>query len=51
MRKGEVVSITMSPAMKTLLDVMAGREGLNRSQYIRKLLTEEIKKLGLVEDV
>lgn len=50
MRKGVIVSITVSPSMKTLLDVMAGREGLNRSQYVRKLLTKEIEKLGLVAD-
>jgi len=50
MRQREVVSISMSPAMKTLLDVLAGREGLSRSQYIRKLVTQEIEKIGLVSD-
>lgn len=50
MREKVTVQITMSPAMKTLLDVLAGREGLSRSAYMRKLVTQEIEKLGLVSN-
>jgi hypothetical protein len=39
-RKSEVVSFTMSGAMKALLD--------NRSQYVRKLLAEELERTGLI---
>lgn len=48
-RSGVVVSITMSKVMKTLLDAMSLREGLNRSQYIRLLLAKELERVGILE--
>lgn len=48
MRKGIVVSITMSNAMRTILDALCAREGLNRSQYVRKLVTKELEAIGLL---
>lgn len=47
-RKSEVVSFTMSPAMKSLLDMMSNKAGCNRSQYVRKLLAEELERKGLI---
>ena len=47
-RKAGVVSFTMSDAMKVLLDMMASKEGCNRSQYVRKLLAEELERKGLI---
>lgn len=47
-RKSEVVSFTMSSAMKALLDMMASKAGCNRSQYVRKLLAEELERKGLI---
>ena len=47
-RKSEVVSFTMSPAMKALLDMMSQKAGCNRSQYVRKLLAEELDRKGLI---
>jgi len=48
-RKSEVVSFTMSAAMKALLDMMSQKAGCNRSQYVRKLLSEELDRKGLIE--
>ena len=48
-RNSIVVSITMSKVMKTLLDAMSLREGLNRSQYIRLLLAKELQRVGILE--
>ncbi len=48
-RSGVVVSVTMSKVMKTLLDAMSLREGLNRSQYIRLLLAKELERVGILE--
>lgn len=48
-RNGVVVSVTMSKVMKTLLDAMSLREGLNRSQYIRLLLAKELERVGILE--
>lgn len=48
-RKSQVVSITMSDAMKSLMDAMAARDGCTRSQFIRKLLAEELERIGLLE--
>ena len=39
----------MSKVMKTLLDAMSLREGLNRSQYIRLLLAKELQRVGILE--
>lgn len=47
-RRSEVVSLTMSSAMKALLDMMSDKEGCNRSQYVRKLLAEELERKGLI---
>ena len=47
-RKSEVVSFTMSPAMKALLEMMSQKAGCNRSQYVRKLLAEELERKGLI---
>lgn len=47
-RKSEVVSFTMSAAMKALLDMMSHKAGCNRSQYVRKLLAEELERTGLI---
>jgi hypothetical protein len=47
-RTSEVVSFTMSPAMKALLDMMSQKAGCNRSQYVRKLLAEELERKGLI---
>lgn len=47
-RTSEVVSFTMSPAMKALLDMMSHKAGCNRSQYVRKLLAEELERKGLI---
>ena len=47
-RRSEVVSLTMSSAMKALLDMMSHKEGCNRSQYVRKLLAEELERKGLI---
>lgn len=48
-RKSQVVSITMSEAMKALMDAMAAKAGCTRSQYVRKLLAEELDRIGLLE--
>jgi predicted DNA-binding protein len=48
-RKSQVVSITMSEAMKALMDAMAAKAGCTRSQYVRKLLAEELERIGLLE--
>jgi predicted DNA-binding protein len=48
-RKSQVVSITMSEAMKALMNAMAAKAGCTRSQYIRKLLAEELERIGLLE--
>lgn len=48
-RKSQVVSITMSRAMKSLMDAMAAKNGCTRSQFIRKLLAEELERTGLLE--
>jgi metal-responsive CopG/Arc/MetJ family transcriptional regulator len=47
-RKTEVVSLTMSNAMKAILDMMSNKAGCNRSQYVRKLLAEELERQGLI---
>ena len=48
-RKSEVVSVTMSLAMKALMDAMAAKAGCTRSQYIRKLLAHDLERIGLLE--
>lgn len=48
-RKSQVVSITMSEAMKALMNAMAAKAGCTRSQYVRKLLAEELERIGLLE--
>ena len=47
-RKSEVVSVTMSLAMKGLLDAMAAKNGCTRSQYVRKLLAHDLERVGLI---
>jgi hypothetical protein len=39
----------MSEAMKALMNAMAAKAGCTRSQYIRKLLAEELERIGLLE--
>jgi len=48
-RRSKVVSVTMSEAMKGLMDAMAAKAGCTRSQFIRKLLAEELERIGLLE--
>ena len=48
-RRSQVVSITMSRAMKSLMDAMAAKDGCTRSQFIRKLLAAELERVGLLE--
>ena len=48
-RRSQVVSITMSRAMKSLMDAMAAKDGCTRSQFIRKLLAAELQNVGLLE--
>jgi hypothetical protein len=39
----------MSEAMKALMNAMAAKAGCTRSQYVRKLLAEELERIGLLE--